>query len=94
MKRVTIDGDQRHISQDAHRLSQHVIESQTGSPDSAESTHAIRCVRDCGIDNRPIAIVALYSRGIKSASERVRYHGMVLGMPDLDLIKQGEQGGA
>jgi hypothetical protein len=40
----------------------------------------------CGIDDHAIAIIALYVHG----SERVRNHRMAI--PDLDLIKQAEQG--
>jgi hypothetical protein len=42
----------------------------------------------CGIDDHAIAIIALYVHG----SERVRNHRMELATPDLDLIKQAEQG--
>ena len=41
-----------------------------------------------GIDDHAIAIIALYVHG----SERVRNHRMELATPDLDLIKQAEQG--
>jgi hypothetical protein len=41
-----------------------------------------------GIDDHAIAIIALYVHG----SERVRNHRMESPTPDLDLIKQAEQG--
>ena len=53
-----------------------------------EEGRAIFAVRICGIDDHAIAIVALYVHG----SERVRNHRMELATPDLDLIKQAEQG--
>jgi hypothetical protein len=46
-----------------------------------------RCIRS-GIDNHAIAIVAVYVHG----PERVRNHRKELSVPDLDLIKQAEQG--
>ncbi len=52
---------------------------------SSRSSGASTC---CGIDNHVIAIVALYAHG----SERVRNHRKEVSMPDLDLIKQAEQG--
>ena len=44
--------------------------------------------RYCGINDHVIVIIALYV----DASERVRNHRMGLATPDLDLIKQAEQG--
>jgi hypothetical protein len=41
-----------------------------------------------GIYDHAIAMIALYAHG----SERVRNHRMELATPDLDLIKQAEQG--
>jgi hypothetical protein len=44
--------------------------------------------RYCGIDDHAIVIIALYVDG----SERVRNHRIESATPDLDLIKQAEQG--
>ena len=44
------------------------------------------------IDNHTIAIIALYSRGIRVPLSGRENRRMELAMPDLDLIKQAEQG--
>jgi OB-fold nucleic acid binding domain len=62
--------------------------TRVGGAATGEEGRAIFAVRICGIDDHAIAMVALYVHG----SERVRNHRMELATPDLDLIKQVEQG--
>ena len=60
---------------------------------STELPPGIRHVRLAeSSDNHTIAIIAFYSSGIRVPLSGRENHRMELAMPDLDLIKQAEQG--